>query len=147
MKNLIKVSVLAAIISFGGANAFAAGGGLTWMPVTPNSYSYEKALELCRGTINGQRGWRLPTTDELKAWYESGGRERWHSPTAAELAEYVAARALVGGMENRRGFTIRNVWSGTPDDRGTHYNMYMDNGFINSIVDDFDPGNYVSCVR
>lgn len=47
-------------------------GGLTWMPIS-FSKNWADANAYCNNTaINGQAGWRLPTTDELKALRASG---------------------------------------------------------------------------
>ena len=64
-----------------GAAALPAGyvsqGGLTWMPASATPYNYAQASALCAGTINGQTGWRLPTTAELSALSASGVANGW----------------------------------------------------------------------
>lgn len=95
-------------------------GGLTWMPVREIRYAYEQASSLCGGTINGQRGWRLPTKDELLSLYNSG-----------------AMKGL--------GWTLGDTWSSTPSGHGFHYGVYLLHGSYgsNNGLGDY----YVSCVR
>lgn len=39
--------------------------GYTWMPASSTKYTYTSAVTLCKGTINGSTGWRVPNATDV----------------------------------------------------------------------------------
>jgi Protein of unknown function (DUF1566) len=104
------------------------GGGvvLTWTPDTFSGLSgyadWTTANNYCTTTtINGQTGWRLPTTVELLSLYDSG---------------------LLAGQ----GWMLGITWSSTPVDPEAHVTVYMYYRHIDWTSDVYPAGS-VSCVR
>lgn len=96
-------------------------GGLTWMPVSNTTYTYDQASSLCGGTINGQSGWRLPTYDELVALYNSGAMKD-------------------------QGWRLDSTWSSMAyGSSGIHFVVSLHNGNAFQNLDTID--NCVTCVR
>jgi len=101
-------------------------GGLIWSPnnATVSVLGYAKwnaANTFCTTqTINGQTGWRLPTTAELVALYHSG--------------------ALSG-----QGWALNRTWSSTPRGAGSHESVRLNDGLVGWLNDAYN--YYVSCVR
>jgi hypothetical protein len=93
---------------------------LAWMPVTFFD-TWTNANTYCTTTtINGQTGWRLPTTAELSALYTSGAM-------------------------NGQGWTLSYTWSSTP--HGAWYREYFDLNIGNVGWTEDVISFYVSCVR
>ena len=120
-------------------NTYVSKLGLTWMPINSSSRPWASANAYCTNTaINGQTGWRLPTKDELKAFYDSGAmkgqgwtlHDTWSSTPSGSGTSY-----SVGGVTN-----------GSSDNHyGTHYGVHMDYGGVDAYPDTLDI--YVTCVR
>lgn len=98
---------------------YVSQGGLTWMPISSTQYTYAQASALCAGTINGQTGWRLPTSAELSALYNSGAM-------------------------NGQGWTLNFTWSSTPNPGG-YYIVHLGGGVVVSLGGAHI--TYVTCVR
>jgi hypothetical protein len=99
---------------------YVAQGGRIWMKVaTTNTWTY--ASTYCSTPINGQAGWRMPTSAELSALYGSG--------------------AMTG-----HGWTLGTTWSSEPNGFfGNYSTVSLLNG-SGSVFNDATP-NLVSCVR
>ena len=105
---------------------FVSHGGLTWSPnnatVPGSADSWDPANTFCTTqTINGQTGWRLPTT--------------------AELASLSSSGALAG-----QGWWLTGTWSSTPGPNpGSHEYVFLGDG---SVAWMWDTGMVnVTCVR
>jgi hypothetical protein len=112
-------------ITIAAAAALPAGyvsqGGLTWMPVS-HSDTWGNANTYCTTTtINGQMGWRLPTTVELSALFTSGAM-------------------------NGQGWILDGTWSSIPGGGAfIHQSVNLIDGSANWFG---DAGNgRVTCVR
>ena len=112
-------------ITIAAAAALPAGyvsqGGLTWMPVS-HSDTWGNANTYCTTTtINGQMGWRLPTTVELSALFTSGAM-------------------------NGQGWILGGTWSSIPGGGAfIHQSVNLIDGSANWFG---DAGNgRVTCVR
>ena len=128
-KGSVKID---SIVISSGVVALPAGylsqGGLTWTPNTIGGWNgggytdWNTANTYCTtSTINGQTGWRLPTTAELSALYTSGA------------------------MNGQPGWALDYTWSSTPHGAGRHESVYLNGGGVSW---DVDWGiDYVSCVR
>jgi len=117
----VASSATAAVAAAALPAGYISQGGLTWMPVTFLG-TWTNANAYCTNTtINGQTGWRLPTTAELSALYSSG--------------------ALAGAQ----GWALYDAWSSTPHGAGGHEGVSLDGGDVGWGNDGWD--DYVSCVR
>ena len=113
---LLFTSTTNAALPYGYVNQ----GGLTWTPNNAKN-SWNDANAYCTtSTINGQKGWRLPTKAELDGLYKSGAM-------------------------NGKGWTLGYTWSSDTDIPGTHWYVDLDFGISSP---NFDYSNLaVSCVR
>lgn len=94
-------------------------GGLTWMPITVID-NWTNANTYCTTTtINGQTGWRLPTTAELTSLSGSGAMN---------------------------GLGLGWIWSSTPNGAGRHENVILSPLLI-GWDPDTTSASLVSCVR
>jgi hypothetical protein len=104
---------------------YVSQGGLTWMQVTSTGYTWTNANAYCTGTtINGQTGWRMPTTAELSALYASG---------------------VMNGQVWGLYWTLYYTWSSTPRGAGGHELVRLSNGSVEWSID--AGGSYATCVR
>lgn len=100
--------------------------GLIWMSVNSSNKNWPDANSYCRNsTISGKTGWRLPTSTELKALYDS--------------------RLLMG-----QGWTLGFVWTSTldtrwPDEEPKHYYVNLTYGDVNPFID--SSKNSYTCVH
>lgn len=114
---------------------YVSQGGLTWMPVSAQVYTYAQATAFCAGTINGQTGWRLPTATELSGL-----------ATLSAMNYGIAAGGLYGsGAMNGHGWTLGVTRSSTPTAAGDHFFVGLDSGWVGWVGD--TGGGYVTCVR
>jgi hypothetical protein len=98
---------------------YVSQGGLTWMPVTFYD-TWTNANAYCAGTINGQTGWRMPTSAELSALKTSGAM-------------------------NGQGWTLDWTWSSTANGGGKHFFVGLNDGVVLG-TSDLD-SLAVTCVR
>jgi hypothetical protein len=112
---------MASLAGAASAGNYVTKGGLKWMPISDLQLSWIDANDFCTTkTINGQKGWRLPTKYELTILYDS--------------------KAL-----KDQGWTLGPTWSSTPAGSGLRYYVYLDNG--NEYVSSDTRTGYVTCVR
>jgi len=123
-----SVKIVSIVIGAGLPAGFIAQGGLLWSPnnatVPGGLANWNAANTFCTTqTINGQTGWRLPTTTELVGLYHSG-----------------VVLASLG-----QGWALGGPWSSTPTGSGNHYGVNLVNGNVYPGVD--TEAGYVTCVR
>jgi hypothetical protein len=105
---------------------FITEGGLTWMKVSSQSYTYTQAGALCAGNINGQTGWRLPTQPELLAFY--------------------AAYPNSSSTLTNQGWSLGATWSSTPGSTAsTNYVVFLSQGLYVTVYGTYTA--YVTCVH
>ncbi len=127
-----SVKIDSITMSSGGSalpTGYVSQGGLTWSPnniINANGYdNWTNANTYCTtATINGQTGWRLPTTAELSSLYN----------------------AKVAGTVSLTGWALSVTWSSTAGTAaGRHELVFLNTGVVSDAPD--TDNTYVSCVR
>lgn len=81
--------------------------GLIWTPTSrQHALNWSEANKYCNNSIiHGMKGWRLPTSEELKALHQSG-------------------------QMKDKGWYLNRTWSSTPHHKSDHFTVGLKRGYI-----------------